>query len=330
MDRRSFLAAGVAAAGAVQTLSKESARIMERLGFGARSVKLDRAKVRRLSKNAHFTLFESQRPAAYTVQPGELLLVECSHGLPGLVTRDGRFTKPGPGDTINPATGPIYVEGAKPGETLAIDLLEIRTGDWGYCAERVYEIKDGRVIVSPSTRLPVDPMLGVVGITPASGSMDTRRPAETGGNMDCRDVRARTTVVFTSQVPGALAGFGDAHALQGDGEIAGQGLETDAEVLLRFRILPQQLSKRPVLLTPGYVYTIGAHEDLTEAAWQATEDMVALVERSSGRGDGESRVLVNLIGRLIVNQIVDPAKGARMEMPAWVFDRAGQPNEHTL
>jgi len=317
MDRRSFLAASVAAAEAFR--SSSAGGIIEQLGFGARFEKVDRRKVRRLSKTAHFTLFEPGIPAAYRVRPEEIVLVECSHGLPGLVTRDGRFTKPGPADKINPATGPIYVEGVKPGDGLAVDLLDVRTADWGYCAEHVYEIREGQVIVSDRTRLPVEPMIGVVGITPAAGSMDTRRPAETGGNMDCRDVRAGTTVVFTTQVPGALAGFGDAHALQGDGEISGQGLETDAEVLLRFRVLLQQLSKRPVLLRPGFVYTVGAHEDLAEAAWQATDDMVALVARTSGRPDDESRVLVNFLGRLIVNQIVDPSKGARMEMPTWVF-----------
>ncbi|HXK62123.1 MAG TPA: hypothetical protein PLP42_19740 [Acidobacteriota bacterium] len=88
---------------------------------------------------------------------------------------------------------------------------------------------------------------------------------------------------------------------------------------MRFRVLPQKLSARPVLLRPGFVYTVGAHEDLAEAAWQATDDMIKLVAAMSGRPEGESRVLVNLLGRLIVNQIVDPSKGARMEMPAWVF-----------
>ncbi len=323
MNRRSFLATGIAAGEVFR--SSLTGGIIEQLGFGTRSPKVDRRKVRRLSKTAHFTLFEPGITAVYRVRPGEIVLVECSHGLPGLVTRDGRFTKPGPSDKINPATGPIYVEGVKVEEGLAVDLLDIRTGDWGYCAERVYEIRDGHVIVSSRTRVPVEPMLGVVGIAPAAGSMDTRRPADTGGNMDCRDVRAGTTVVFTTQVPGALAGFGDAHALQGDGEIAGQGLETDAEVLLRFRVLPQKLSPRPVLLRPGFVYTVGAHEDLGEAAWQATDDMVKLVARTSGRADHESRLLVNLLGRLIVNQIVDPSKGARMEMPAWVFAPQARP-----
>jgi amidase len=211
------------------------------------------------------------------------------------------------------------VEGVRAGDALAIDILDIRTADWGYCSERVYEIREGHVVVNSRLRLAVQPMLGVVGIAPAKGGMDTRAPGDTGGNMDCREVRAGATLVFTAQAPGALAGFGDAHALQGDGEISGQGIETDAEALVRFRVLGEQLSPRPVILAPEWVATLGAHQDLAEAAWQATDDMVKLLSRQSRREEQEARLLVNLLGRLRVNQIVDPKKGARMEMPAWIF-----------
>jgi acetamidase/formamidase len=113
--------------------------------------------------------------------------------------------------------------------------------------------------------------------------------------------------------------MGDAHALQGDGEIAGQGIECDAEALIRFRRLPEKLSDRPVILRPEYVATVGANKDLNEAAWQATDDMVALLARVTGRDPKEARLLVSMLGDLKINQIVDPAKGARMEMPSWIF-----------
>jgi amidase len=162
-------------------------------------------------------------------------------------------------------------------------------------------------------------MLGQVGIVPAKGEMDSRAPAETGGNMDCREVRAGSTLVFTAQVKGGLVGLGDAHALQGDGEIGGQGIETDAEALVRFRKLPEPLSPRPVILRPEFVATVGAHKDLNEAAWQAAEDMVRLISKATGRPESQARMLVNLAGNLRVNQIVDPTKGARMEVPSWVL-----------
>ncbi len=275
--------------------------------------------IRRLSIGKSFTVYRAGLAPAYTVGLGEVVLVECQHGLPGLVTRDGNFTKPKEGDRINPGTGPIFVEGIDPGDALAMDLLDIQTGDWGYSGGRIFDLVDGHAIIDKSLRLPLRPMVGQVGIVPAEGEMDTRAPAETGGNMDCSEVRAGSTIVFTAQVKGGMAGMGDVHALQGDGEISGQGIECDAEVLVRFRRLPGKLSDRPVILRPEFVATVGAHKDLSEAAWQATDDMVQLLARTTGRTDKDARMLVNLVGNLRINQIVDPAKGARMEVPAWVF-----------
>ena len=74
---------------------------------------------------------------------GEVVLVDMSHGLPGLVTRDGVFRDPGPDSRVNPQTGPIFVEGIKPGDALAIDILDIKVGDWGYCNGRIFELRDG-------------------------------------------------------------------------------------------------------------------------------------------------------------------------------------------
>ncbi|MBK7709605.1 MAG: acetamidase/formamidase family protein [Bacteroidales bacterium] len=135
--------------------------------------------------------------------------------------------------------------------------------------------------------------------------------------MDCREVRAGSTVVFSARVKGALVGMGDAHALQGDGEITGQGIETDAEALIRFRKLPERLSERPVIIRPESFSTLGANSNLEDAAWQATDDMVALLRQRTGRTEKEARLLVGLTGQLKINQIVDPTKGARMEVPSW-------------
>jgi amidase len=277
------------------------------------------AGIRRLSSLKRFTLYHARLEPAYTVKPDEVVLVECSHGLPGLVTRDGKFTEAKKDDPVNPGTGPIAVEGIEAGDALAIDILDIRTGDWGYCSGRIFELADGHVRIDKNLKLPLQPMIGQIGVAPAEGEMDSRTPAATGGNMDCREVRAGSTLVFTAQVRGGLVGIGDPHALQGDGEIAGQGIETDAEVVVRFRKLKESLSKRPVILRPDHVATLAAHPDLTEAAWQATDDMVQLLCRTTGRNAKDGRMLVNLLGQLRICQIVDPAKGARMEMPSWLF-----------
>jgi len=275
--------------------------------------------VRRLSRDRNFTIWRPLMEPAYRVRIGEVVLVDMSHGMPDLVTREGVFREPGPDSVINPQTGPVFVEGIAPGDALAIDILEIRVGDWGYCSGRIFELRDGYAMFTPTLRLPLEPMIGGIGVAPAEGSVDTRAPGETGGNMDCRDVRVGSTIVFKARVEGALVGMGDAHALQGDGEITGQGIETDAEALVRFRKLPGPLSERPVIIRAESFSTLGAHKDLEEAAWQATDDMVALLRDRTGRTENEARLLVGLTGRLKINQIVDPTKGARMEIPSWVF-----------
>ncbi len=297
----------------------EGGKILSDLGFLPEGVGAEAAGVRRLSAEKFLTIFHAKVTPAYNVTPGEVVQVECRHGLPGLVTREGQFTEPGPKDPINPATGPIAIDGVEAGDGLAIDILEIRTADWGYCNRHIFELKAGYVHLDQHLRLPMQPMIGVIGIAPAQGTMDTRIPADTGGNMDCREVRAGSTLLFTAQVSGALVGIGDPHALQGDGEICGQGIETDAEVLVRFRKLKKPLGPRPVILRPEYVATLAAHKDLTEAAWQATGDMVKLLSELTGLEEKVSRWAVNLLGLLRINQIVDTARGARMEMPSWIF-----------
>lgn len=277
------------------------------------------AGIRRLSSDKQFTVWKPDMKGAFNVGIDEVVLVEMTHGMPGLVKRDGTFLESGPDSIINPQTGPIYIDGIEAGDCLAIDILDIKTGDWGYCSGRIFELSDGYAEFSKSLRLPLEPMLGCLGVAPSEGSVDTRAPGETGGNMDCREVRAGSTVVFRANVKGALVGMGDAHALQGDGEVTGQGIETDAEAIIRFRKLPELLSDRPVIVREDSLYTLAANKDLEDAAWQATEDMIKLVQKKTGRNRDDARLLVGLTGKLRINQIVDPTKGARMEVPSWIF-----------
>ncbi len=317
MDRRAFL---VLSSGLATIAATSFSNLFSQItAAAAESTSASSSGLRRLSSQKHFTLYRAGLEPAYSVRTGEVILVECQHGLPGLVTREGKFREPAKDDLINPHTGPIFVEGIEAGDSLAIDLLDITVADWGYCQNRIIELRDGKALINGHLQLPLQPMLGGLGIAPAQGTMDTKTPADTGGNMDCREVRSGSTLVFTAQVRGALVGLGDSHALQGDGEISGQAIETSAEVVVRFRKLSKVYSPRPVILRPEMVATLSSNTDLAEAAWQATDDMVSLLVRHTGREEKEARLLVNLLGQLRISQIVDTAKGARMEMPSWIF-----------
>lgn len=274
---------------------------------------------RRLKADKFFTVWKPEMKDAYKVSLNEIVIIETSHGMPGLVTRDGVFRESAPDSIINPQTGPVFIEGIEPGDSLAIDILDIQPADWGYCSGRIFELKDGFAQFSEKLNLPLEPMLGCLGIAPSEGTTDTRAPGETGGNIDCREIRSGSTVVFKARVKGAMVGMGDAHALQGDGEITGQGIECDAISIVRFRKLKETLSDRPVIIRSDFTATLGANKDLEDAAWQATEDMIKLVSLKTGRSKQDARLLVGLTGKLRINQIVDPTKGARMEVPSWIF-----------
>jgi len=307
MDRSKFLKTVLLTPALAAGIAKSKAKTIQTAGL------------RRLSASKYFTKWKPEMDPAYHVSLGEVVLVEMSHGLPGLVTRDGVFRKPDKDSPVNPQTGPIFVDGIEPGDALAIDILEIIPGEWGYCSRRVFEFQDGFAEFSKSLKLPLSPMLGCIGVAPDEGFVDTKAPADTGGNLDCKEVRAGSTIVLKSRVKGALAGMGDTHALQGDGEINGQGLETDAETIIRFRKLPESLSDRPVIIRNDFFATLSAMEDLNEAAWQATDDMARLLQMKTNYSKEDARLLVGLTGNLKINQIVDPTKGARMEVPSWVF-----------
>jgi amidase len=322
MDRKEFLsslAAASAAAYAVPGFAAVKAEKKTLLGSDLIFTEFENQGIRRLARDKYFLSFQASMSPNYSVRLGELVIVETWDCLPDNQKRDGTRKKIDKTDRVNPATGPIFVEGIKPGDTLAVDLLEIRVEDWGYSNVRIYDLRDGYAVFDDRLKLPLLPMVGVLGIAPTEGEMNTTAPVDTGGNMDCKEVRAGSTILFTVRVEGALAGLGDVHALQGDGEIRGEGIETRGEVLLRFRKVPFQLSDRPVILRPEWAATVGSGKDLDEAALQATEDMVALVARLTGRDEESSRQLVNLVGNLRINQIVDPRKGARMEVPTWAL-----------
>jgi amidase len=168
---------------------------------------------------------------------------------------------------------------------------------------------------APSVNLQIAPMIGTIGLVPMTGSISTRFPGDHGGNMDTRDVAPGATLYLTAQVEGGLLALGDVHALQGDGETSGQGIETAAEVTLRVRVLEQGLSAQPYLYKDGALMVIVSAETLDLAAKQAVEETAQLITRHSSLGYDQARMLLSLIGVMRVGQIVNPWKTMRMSFP---------------
>jgi acetamidase/formamidase len=237
-------------------------------------------------------------------------------------------------DRVYPLAGPVFVEGAQPGDTLAVDILDIHTKGWGWTAIlpglgllpeefpdpylRVFDLTLGDVVYfREDIAIPLTPFMGTMGVCPADASAQAVMPPGTfGGNMDTRQLVAGTTLFLPVQVEGALFSTGDAHGCQGDGEICVTGLEAPMYATMRFRVekgrsIPcAQYRTRPGSLTPhvdvgAWYGTTGLGGDLYAAAQDATRAMIDHLTAGYGLSREDAYLLCSLVVDLKISEIVD-------------------------
>src|SRR5579872_6351573 len=210
---------------------------------------------------------------------------------------------------VDQVNGPIYVEGAKPGDTLQIELLDLQPADWGWTAIipgfglladefpdpalKIWRLENGWAEFAPGFRIPLDPFCGEIGLAPAAaGALSTIPPYRHGGNMDTKHLTRGATLYLPIEVEGALFSMGDGHAAQGDGEVCGTAIETPMRTTVRLTVRKDLLIAEPQFLTAGpiaartnigpYYATDGIAPDLLEAARKAIRYMIAHLERAYG------------------------------------------------
>lgn len=253
-----------------------------------------------------------------------------------------------PGDTVatldfsrvNPATGPVYLEGVGPGDVLAVHIRAIRVNSPGIMVAapgagvlgqlitkpetKLIEISEGQVRLGAVT-LPVSPMIGVIGVAPAGEAVPCGTPGKHGGNMDTTLITAGSTVYLPVQVKGALLSIGDLHALMGDGEIMVSGVEVAGEVDVTVTRAEGLALDNPLVVTPEWIATIASAATLDEAVEIATRQMAELLQKWAGLSLNESGMFLSACGHVQVSQVVDPLKTARMAVPRPVLRQLGIP-----
>lgn len=235
-------------------------------------------------------------------------------------------------------TGPIAVRGARPGDTLSVEILELALGPHAFnmrlpgaassgalgatFAEgelRHYPIdpERGTVEVLPGAHLAARPFLGIMGVAPAAdGPRSSSRPGPFGGNVDLRHLTAGTTFHLPVFREGAGFYAGDAHALQGDGEVNQTALETTlSEAILRFTVTPQTRLEAPIAETPEDFYLLAFAETLDEAAAAAVQRSVDFLVAQTGVPAGAAYAACSATVDLAITQMVNGARGVHARIP---------------
>ena len=286
--------------------------------------------------------FSPDNEPVISVNPGTTILVETNDCLGGQLRDENDSVTSVDFSKINPATGPIELKGAMPGDILAVEILDIELAAQGFMAAipgegafdfikepatKIIPVSQGKVMFTPSLSFPVHPMIGVIGVSPRDRSVVCGEIGDHGGNMDAKVICNGARVYFLVRKEGAMLALGDVHAAMGDGESLLCGVEINAKVKLKLDLIksPSILPQRPVLELGDKFMTIAHGETLDQAASTALHDMADLIWQKNKMELTEIAMLISAVGDLKVCQIVNPQKTARVEMPKSILDFPNRP-----
>lgn len=293
------------------------------------------------SINSHFGWDNSFQPTARVV-PGSMLEFNCLDSSNGFFTPNSVAGDVSnlPFDKINPVTGPIFVEGAEPGDVLKITIDSFKPSGFGWTANipgfglLADQFKDPALALwhydkdtlapaafSDFAKVPLKPFAGTIGLAPAlAGLHSVVPPRRVGGNLDIRDLSAGTTLYLPVEVSGALLSIGDTHAAQGDGEVGGTAIESAMDVVVKLDLIKNTPLATPRFSTPGpvtrhldsagYEAFTGIGPDLMQAARQAVSNTIDWLCREHGMPAEQAYMLCSVCGDLRISEIVD--------LPNWV------------
>ena len=273
------------------------------------------------------------------VQQGEEFVMETHDCFEGQIQTEADLVESLDWDHVNPATGPVYIEGAKPGDILRVDLLQIEIADKASMVTlpgegvlgnvitemetTILNMRAGKVIFKNKIEIPIKPMIGVIGVAPAEGSVPNGTPGSHGGNMDCSLIGEGASIYFTVGADGALFGCGDMHAVMGDGEIVICGAETGGQVRLKAQVVTLPGLPTPFIETETLVATVSSAETADEAGIDATHAMARFLTDFVKMPLNDAGMLMSLVGSLKFCQVVDPEKTVRFEFPKSVLKEYG-------
>lgn len=295
-----------------------------------------------IHRNRHHFGWNRDFEPTLVAKSGATIHFECSDSSAGQLGADSTVQSVIDLDfgKINPVTGPVYVEGAEPGDVLKVTIREFAPSGIGWTANipgfglLADQFKDPAIHVwkydaaamepalyGPGGKVPLKPFAGTIGVAPAEpGLHSIVPPRRVGGNLDIRDITSGVTLYLPVEVPGALFSIGDTHAAQGDGEVCGTAIESRMDVTATIDLVKGMKLESPRFTTPGpvtrhldaagYEVTTGIGPDLMTGAREAVMRMIDLLTAEHGYTPVDAYMLCSVCGDLRISEIVD--------MPNWV------------
>lgn len=287
-------------------------------------------------KDGHVYEFAPEMEPLYTAEDGESITFETIDSLNKAVQSDADLMDAIP-EEVNAATGPVAVEGATPGDILKVEIEDVRVNEdkgrvitapgFGllqdheeieHPATRVTEItNDGESLSFNDIEVPVEPVIGTIGVATSEETITTLTPHDHGGNLDTTDMSAGTTAYFPVFQEGAMLAMGDSKAAMADGEMCGTGAEIGTDIDVTVSVISDATVdlERPLVDTGDAWKTIASAETLEEAVKMANEDLIKLLAVEHGYTLTDAYLFSSLVGGLEISQVVDPLVTVRNSIP---------------
>ena len=286
----------------------------------------------KLSADNHVYSMSAHNKAAASCQAGETVVFETQDCFSNQIQSEEVLFESTDWETINPATGPLNIEGAEPGDTLKVEIKKIKLNDQGVMITspemgflekfitdsetKIIPIENNQAVFNQQIKIDLNPMIGVIGTSPGKDqkAVPCGTPDSHGGNMDTKVIKEGSTLYLPVRVPGAMLAMGDLHAAMGDGEVVVTGIEIAGEVTVKVDLIKDKDLSDPMVETDDAFYTIASGTDLDAAAKKASNNMFRFLKERLPLSNNEIAMLMSIICDLQVSQVVDPQKTMRMRV----------------
>lgn len=276
--------------------------------------------------------FNQNNPLSYMVENGETFWVETDDCYSGQIQNEQTLRTDIDISIMDCAVGPIGVETAKKGDVLRIEIIAIRTADHGVMVTkpglgilgdqietadtRIIPVHDGFAWFPNHIRIPLTPMMGVLGVYPKEGNdIHCAVPGDHGSNMDTKLVKVGSVVYFPVFKDYAGIALGDLHACMGDGELSGTGIEIAGEVCLKVDVIKGESIDRPIIETRDAFYFLCSRADIHEAIHMACADAVKFLMKKTGLPFKDSYRLLSAVCDIQISELVNDTLTVRVRVP---------------